>query len=338
MTDDPQLDPIQMARFFALPGAFRLMSAFSRIPPGALRDSVIAHAEVMAVEYDGARAGGAPIPDPLAVMAALAPPVAPAPEQAALPAPNRRGASVEEQVVRMRMQKKTSIEIAESMAGLSRQKVDVILNMARKAGTKFPALPKTKLEGKRFVSDMKELSQTGYGAMRDAAARRGKTVEQWMAARALFVELRRQDRPIHIIAQRTGIDEKTLMGWLYAARSAGIDLPLYTAETDAEFEPVEPETKAPAPRLKLTKGARVFPLLADLNTGVINNMTAAAAKRGMTLTAYAELRENIVRLRQDGMSRGDIAIRTGVDEIFVGNTLTQAKAYGADLPSRQSHG
>jgi hypothetical protein len=42
------IDPIQMSQFFALPGASELVEAFSAIPPGPVRDSVVSHAQVLA--------------------------------------------------------------------------------------------------------------------------------------------------------------------------------------------------------------------------------------------------------------------------------------------------
>ena len=43
------IDPLQLAQFMILPGASELVAAFSAIPPGPVRDSVVNHAQVLAV-------------------------------------------------------------------------------------------------------------------------------------------------------------------------------------------------------------------------------------------------------------------------------------------------
>ncbi|HEY1878472.1 MAG TPA: hypothetical protein VGG68_00920 [Caulobacteraceae bacterium] len=42
------LDPARIAMFFTLPGAVELVEAFSAIPPGPVRDSIVAHAQALA--------------------------------------------------------------------------------------------------------------------------------------------------------------------------------------------------------------------------------------------------------------------------------------------------
>jgi hypothetical protein len=43
-----RIDPLQIAQFFALPGAAELVEAFSAIPPGELRDSAVSHVQIIA--------------------------------------------------------------------------------------------------------------------------------------------------------------------------------------------------------------------------------------------------------------------------------------------------
>jgi hypothetical protein len=47
-----------MAQFMVLPGAAELVEAFASIPPGALRDSIVHHAQALAAQYDGGPAPG----------------------------------------------------------------------------------------------------------------------------------------------------------------------------------------------------------------------------------------------------------------------------------------
>ena len=42
------IDPLALAQFMILPGAAELVEAFSVLPPGDVRDSVVSHAQVLA--------------------------------------------------------------------------------------------------------------------------------------------------------------------------------------------------------------------------------------------------------------------------------------------------
>jgi hypothetical protein len=54
------INPLRLAQFFALPGAAELVEAFSAIPPGTVRDSLVSHAQSLA-QASGWRLGQ-PIP------------------------------------------------------------------------------------------------------------------------------------------------------------------------------------------------------------------------------------------------------------------------------------
>jgi hypothetical protein len=66
------LDPQRIAAFFAMPGATELVEAFSTIPPGPVRDSIVAHAQALATmsgwptsHAAGVQYGRPPPPEPL---------------------------------------------------------------------------------------------------------------------------------------------------------------------------------------------------------------------------------------------------------------------------------
>jgi hypothetical protein len=68
MLAGPGIDPIRLAQFMVLPGAAELVEAFAALPPGELRDSAVAHVQVLARhagvmhagEFNGAMAHHAP--------------------------------------------------------------------------------------------------------------------------------------------------------------------------------------------------------------------------------------------------------------------------------------
>jgi hypothetical protein len=62
------LDPARIAQFFAMPGAVELVEAFSAIPPGPVRASIVAHAQALAhasAPPIQAWAAQAPPPEPM---------------------------------------------------------------------------------------------------------------------------------------------------------------------------------------------------------------------------------------------------------------------------------
>jgi hypothetical protein len=66
------IDPIRLAQFMVLPGAAELVEAFSAIPPGPLRDSIVHHAMMLAQT-----AGWQPTPEHAARVVGVYPPAAP---------------------------------------------------------------------------------------------------------------------------------------------------------------------------------------------------------------------------------------------------------------------
>lgn len=226
------LDMTTIARFLVLPGAEQLVEAFSRIPPGPLRDSVVSHAQVIADTYSAAPADQR-MPDPLLMAAsapapALAPP-APPPEPQREPSVARTPL---EEAVRLRLQTTLAEhEIAERV-GLPLGEVVQELRRAREAGVKFAAIerPKAKkqtagIPGKTFPMSVSELDGMGRGGALAAATARGLTIEGYMERRKLAIDMAIGGHDLQEIVEATGEEEAPLRGWFSLARNAGHPVP-----------------------------------------------------------------------------------------------------------------
>lgn len=145
------VDPVAIARFMLLPGAGELLDAFSRIPEGRVRESLIHHAQMLAGEYHAGPVESRP-PDPIQAFASatvLTAPVLTAPvlthdadtaefTDGTMPRPKPR--SVEEEVIQRRLDGEWPVDIATEMK-LQRNVVNDILQKARKlGGIEFPSL------------------------------------------------------------------------------------------------------------------------------------------------------------------------------------------------------
>jgi hypothetical protein len=313
-----QIDLTTMARFLVLPGAPRLLEAFAAIPPGRLRDTVIAHAEALAEAHTAAPAA-MQMPDPLLTAAQTAP--EPVRE---LPNALRTPMTSEEEIVALRLHGRNLRAIVEK-TGRPRQEVDEVIAAARAAGVAFPAVTVKPEQGASFITRQEDLSGAGRKAMEKAAFSRGLSLDQWLDARALFVEMRLANRPIDEIlaAVPKAINEKTLMGWLYLARSAGIDLPLFLDYTDAEVTPVKSRVSR-NPRQITVYRYPVFTPLNQLPRGTLEGMAKWAAKRGLTTQQMFDLREKVVEMRLAGESPSIIADILKQDTHFVRNAAANA--------------
>jgi hypothetical protein len=335
------LDPLVFARFMVMPGASELVEAFSQIPPGPLRDSVISHAQVMALTYSSAPADQQ-MPDPL-IVASGGNVRVPAPP--ALTGPTYTPKNQDEAIMARLMAGGQPADIGREL-GVPRQKISAMRADAVRHGVKLGKLKPT--DGKfTFATTEAELSGQGMSAMRVAARKRGLTVKQWLQARRDFVRLRMAKTPMDEIAVKLGLDEQILMGWLYSARRAGIDLPLYMdfieAEIDAPAAPTPKPESTPRKsgwKTRLAKRseevtAYVYPVFRPLDQLGSNNRNAMdrwAAARGWTAPEMFEKREEIIRRRLDGQNPQAIAFDMQVDMDFVKNTTNNAAEKGVVFP------
>ena len=185
------IDPLEMARFLVLPGAVDLLKAFARIPPGALRQSVIDHAHVIADTYSGAPADQQ-MPDPL-LTASRTSPLA-LPPKAEPTHHKRKPQDQEEAIIAARLEGLNKHQII-ARTGAHRQAVEATLKTATKAGVKFPPMAVCDPPTKRFITVLADLSPQGRSNMELAAVRYGHSVESWIAARATLVSMRRAMKP-----------------------------------------------------------------------------------------------------------------------------------------------
>ena len=227
----PRIDPLQMAQFFALPGAAELVEAFSAIPPGELRDSAVSHVQVLA-----RHSGWVPdTPFGVGQPERLAPSAAP--KRLASPfSEDLKSASAEGQMIERALRGEASASIAADL-GCGVGLIERLKNKARKeGGLVFPgdtaSKPgKAKAKGRKnyvpdkmpvppppywwedpaspiwengkllpHYSDKADGSMAGLGpldvrsytTMSNAAARNGMTLRQYLAQR--FEIIRRVDR------------------------------------------------------------------------------------------------------------------------------------------------
>lgn len=275
------IDPVTMARFLVMPGADRLLDAFSRIPPGPLREATIAQVRAMADTYSGAPAEMR-MPDPLLTAAR-------APQAPALEGPRRRGTpkNDEEKIIDLRMQGKFVPEIMQAVPNVPRQQIENIIRSATRRGVPFPKLPrKPPLE-------------------------------------------------------------------FNLARRAGHDIPLRVDYKDAKFRPVEApdpvsgttlaargdgealeRPEEPQRPVAVHGGRRAFPPFGWDGRGD-RQMLAAASRRGLTIHAYEELRESIVRHRLAGKRMAEIVEATGETHNSVKNIIDHARDHGVVFPKQR---
>jgi hypothetical protein len=308
MTDSrTPLDPITMARFLVMPGAVEALTALSRIPPGPLRESAIHHLEVMAQTYEAAPASTR-MPDPLAAAAQVSARETVPKLDAPADRTGRKPKDREEQIIALRRQRKTVSEIKE-LTHASRATVEKVIAEARKGGLRFPQLPEeTKVVS--FPISMDEISSKQRAAMERAAFSRGLILQQYIAARALFVEERKKGRPMSEIAKLTRVDERTIWQWYYAARNAGIDFPRDEIQ-DAEIEPV-----------------RLFPRFEDLKGHARSGALSAAKQRGTTPQAYCDMYNEVMVRTVAGDGPGAIAEAIGEPPVVIKSILYRERKLG----------
>lgn len=329
MSKTEHIDPLFLARVLVMPGADRLFTAFARIPPGPLRESVITHAEVIAQTYTGAPSE-MQMADPLITAAQAAAPALPSPKPGR--APKTEGP--EARVITMRRAGKHPQEIAREL-DMAQSVVARIIAEAKKAGIPIPnirAAHGRPMEHKTFTTNFNDLSGQGVAIVGKAAAKRGISTEEYLRRKGRAVEMAKAGLGYPEIMADTHEDQKTISLWLSNARAAGVDIP-YAARPafNAHFEEVQPDPE-PAPNVvQVSRWFGPWSALSD-NRGR-KSVEAAATRRNMTPDAYLDLQESIVRHRMAGMGGLEISRLTGEGEVFVKDVLTAAKQRGAVYPA-----
>jgi transposase len=319
------LDALMLARVLVMPGAAELFDAFARIPPGALRESVIQHAQVIAETYTGAPASMQQ-PDPLLTAAqAQAPrPVLEAPRKPVkTDDPNVRA-------VELRLQGIHAQQIAKRL-DMPYSHVTRALAEAKRAGVQYPNL-RTKprgrpLEVKEFKTSFNDLSGQGVAIVEKAAVARGISPAEYLRRKALAVTMAQQGLGYPEIVTATGESQKSVSLWLSNARAAGISIP-YAARPaiPAKFEDVPP---APANVIRPT---RFFGPFEALPGPAKYQVRQAATRRNMTPDAFLDLQQSVVLNRMAGMGPAEIAAMCGESDTFVKDVIARTKQKGAVFP------
>lgn len=349
MSETPDaIDMITLARFSVLPGAARLLAAYSEIPPGRLREAFILQAEALAEQYRDER----PLrrmDDPLAMAAALLsePPVN---GHAALPAPGqRRPVNTNDPGVRavdLRMQGWAPPRIAAELA-MGVAEVQAALKDARAAGLRFPAVeanPDRKI--KAFHVERGSADGRAIASMEGAALRLGLDLDSYFARRKMLVELRRKNTPIEELAAALHpVPEKTIWAWIAQARRSGFDIPARLDFDEAEFEDAvttgaarlaaataRKPKRRPTPSVAPVLG-KVFTPPDSMKAGARAMALKAAARCGLTLRDYCDTRESVVIHRADGKDVGEIARITGFGPGQVQSVISQAIQRGMVFPA-----
>lgn len=201
-------------------------------------------------------------------------------------------------------------------------------------------------DGPRWAVTVDDLTPTGLRQVKDAADARGVTAEAYLERRQLALKMAMEGRPYDAILRATGeTDRKVLSAWISKARSCGYDVPYIrqseAAEGEASAYPAPqnvPETdtaaqvqSAPTPEPQ-TERKRVFPAPEALTKGARTMAERAATARGMTLAAYQDMRESVVRHRLDGKGTGQIVSLTGQGKQFIKDVLADAVHKGVRFP------
>ena len=328
MTFTP-FDATALARVLVMPGAAELFDAFSRIPPGSLRQSVIDHAQVIAQTYTDAP-DEMRMPDPLITAAKLSERTAPViaePEKPRLP---KALAGHEAQVIEAR---KAGVPVAviAREAHIATGEVSKIIAAARRAGISFPNLRLATgrpLDKKTWITDFNLLSGQGTSTVQRAARARGMSPQQYLQAKQEAVDMAVAGHGYKAIIAKLRVDRKTISLWLSNARAAGFSIPYAARDNVAEqFGETEPAAS------NVVRPTRFFgPWSAAQHSRTKIFIERAAVRRNMTPEAYMDLQESIVRHRMSGIGGNEIAVLTGQNHHFIKDVLATAKQRGANYP------
>jgi hypothetical protein len=326
------INPISLAKFMVLPGASELVEAFSAIPDGLLRTTIVQHAQAIAITYNDARESGAPIPDPFSMIpsSAISHPGRALPdpnvreprrENEALPPPqaraNGRGVKLEtvgSQVVRLRLSGLLPNQIALQLE-VPLDDVTDALKAARKAGVKFARLPKGAAGGTndgkyKWATSLDQIPRGPRAQTEKAALNLGLSAEAYFERKLKVVEMRQagaSDEAIYEYAKPA--PPSAVWRWIYQARKAGLNVRVRSDDLLDAAKPAPSAQLMPDPAIT---PRRFFPPYDALNPKQQRACVAAARRRGMTPEQYAVHRERILTLRWDG--HGPKAIATQVGE------------------------
>lgn len=300
-----------------LGGAGELLEAFSRIPEGPVRESVIGHAQALASAYSGDVAQPAAI-DPLRAFAAkqvspvLAPPAPVPPMERKV-----RTESPEGRTIELRMGGMQPYEISETL-GIGPNEVLKHLRTARRNGIKFQPLENPKAGTKVFHLSLETVTGQALSQMQGAAAQRGISLETYMERRRVTIEMAQAGASADDICEAVKETRTVIGGWCSQARAAGITVPYWRLDgPPAAFE--RPPPAKPT----------YWRFASDLShPGKLRAVEKSAAARGITVAAMGKLRRDVLADSQRGMGASAIMAKYGLDKDTVRNWRYQARRAG----------
>jgi transposase len=342
-----QIDSVRMAQFFSLSGAAELVEAFSAIPPGEVRDSVIQHAQALA------RAAGWSPPVPFGMEAAQRPISRAEPRRLTSPfAESLVSTSLEGQIIERALRGEADHIIAADLGiGLG-----VVVRLKRKARTEgrvvFPgdeAKPKAKgsppksrkLEGVPIppppwwwedpaspvwenpsllpglsasaagsMAAMGPHDSRGFKTMAQAAARRGMTLQAYIAQR---YEILRRVEGLGELPTKVAIDLKVSPYVVYALLES-----IGRPRMGAVIKGAAPAKDRRSP---------------DYLPAVLAKARGAAHWGFANIAAYDQMREEIRDLRMGGVMVREISERLDMPTEFVKTTVQHWRRHGARFPA-----
>jgi hypothetical protein len=368
------IDPIRLAQFMVLPGAADLVDAFSAIPPGPIRDSVVHHARVLA------EAAGWSAPDFSSlqpVTARVAPPKEP-PRLASPFAKDLVATSVEGQIVERALRGEADYVIADDMGVKLGLVVRLKAKARREGGVTFPgddgAKPKAATKPK---TSRKGIKQTfAMPVPPPPYWWEDPQSPVWHNPRLLPAL---SENSTGTMAGIGPTDTRSFATMLRAAERRGMTLRQYVAQRLEIVRRVDagevPMAVADALRLQ---GAEVYGLMTKVGRGRMETMnarplpaepvpepiqeaepepvqakagkphyreasavaarTAAAAKWGFAdMSGYLHARDRVRELRLQGLAPAVIASRMGQPYRFVKNALDYWRDEGVAWPAIDIH-
>jgi biotin operon repressor len=320
-----------MARFLVMPGLNDLIDAFSRIPEGPMRVSVIHMAKTLADQYSSAPAEYRAA-DPLALAASTAPPGGltqlPEPKVPKIP---KALDGPEADVIRRRKKGQHPQQIAEE-TGIYRAEVAKIIAEAKKAGVKFQNIRGAHgrpLEHKEWHTSLSTMTGQGLSRVQAAALARGISPEEYLKRKMLAVDMAMKGAHYPAIETATHTDSKTISLWLSNARAAGLKVPYVEHAERPQEAPSEPV----AAKSNIIRPSRFYGPWSAVQHRHKTMIAKAAERRSITPEAYLDLQESVVRQRMQGVAPLEIAKATGESEVFIKDTLAHAKKeLGAKFP------
>lgn len=300
-----------VARFFQEDGADRLVAAYTSLPPGPVRETLLSHVETMSAALV-AQMGGSPYALQVTGVADAA--VAPAPPKlgapaastpvAALEGPKFVSATSDGRVVERALQGMRPADIAK-VEGVPLSHVERTLQKARReGGLTFPWDAEAVAKPAGLNPDKAPNGKRVLGALRRSAADQGVELDDYVTTLMTYLRRRQAGEPAAQLAQEMGVSVGTADGW-WSRRQVYLDM-------------WEPAARAPHP---------------GENARELATATRAAKRWGFkSADEYLANRDKARQLRMEGKWPEDIALAISADPAFVRAAIHSGEQQGMKFP------